>query len=89
VLVVQQGSGVTPDPVAVPVELHGGDLVDGAAAAVFTDPVVAAGDVEIAMVHELGEDVDGNARVSVPLGVGVPVGVRDSAVLAEFAAAVQ
>jgi hypothetical protein len=37
VLVVQQGAGVTPDPVAVPVELHRGDLVDGAAAAVFAD----------------------------------------------------
>src|SRR6266568_9084929 len=39
VLVVQQSAGVTPDPVAVPVELHGRDLVDGAAAAVFADPL--------------------------------------------------
>ena len=89
VLVVQQRAGVTPDPVAVPVELHSGDLVDGAAAAFLADPVIAAGDVEIAMIEQLGENVDGNARVSVPLGVGVPVGVRDSAVLVEFTVAVQ
>ena len=89
VLVVQQRAGVTPDPVAVPVELHRGDLVDGAAAAFFADPVVAAGDVEVAMVEQLGEDVDRDARIGVPLGVGVPVGVRDSAALVEFTAAVQ
>jgi len=88
-LAVEQGQGVPPDPVAVPVELHRGDLVDRAAAAVFADAVVAAGDVEVAMVEQLGEDVDRDARVSMPLGVGVPVGVRDSAVLAEFAASVQ
>ena len=77
VLVVQQGAGVTPDPVAVPVELHRGDLVDGAAAAVLADPVVAAGGVEVAVVQQFGEHVDRDARIGVPLGVGVPVGVRD------------
>ena len=41
------------------------------------------------MVEQLGEHVDRDARVGVPLGVGVPVGVRDSAVLVEFTAAVQ
>ena len=68
VLVVQQRAGVTPDPVAVPVELHGRDLVDGAAAAVFADPVVASGDVEVAVVEQLGEHVDRHARIGVPLG---------------------
>ena len=37
VLVVQQRGGVAPGAVAVPVELHGGDLIDGGAAAVFAD----------------------------------------------------
>ena len=64
-------------------------LFDGAAAAFLANPVIAEGDVEIAMIEQLGENVDGNARVSVPLGVGVPVGVRDSAVLVEFTVAVQ
>jgi hypothetical protein len=41
------------------------------------------------MVEQLGEDVDRDARIGVPLGVGVPVGVRDGAALAEFTAAVQ
>ena len=89
VLVVQQRAGVAPDPVAVPVELHGGDLVDGIAAAVLADAVVAAGDVEVAVVEQLGEDVDGDARIGVPLGVGVPVGVGDDLGLVEFSAAVQ
>src|SRR5262249_10106101 len=80
VLVVQQRAGLPPDAVAVPVELHGGDLVDGGAAAVFADPVVAAGDVEAAVVQQLGEHVDGHARIGVPLGVGVPAGVGDDAV---------
>ena len=40
---VQQRSGLPPDAVTVPVELHRGDAVDGFAAAVFADPVVAAG----------------------------------------------
>ena len=60
---------------------HGGDLVDRGAAAVFADAVVAAGDVEAAVVEQLGEDVDGDTGISVPLGVGVPVGVGDDPVL--------
>ena len=44
VLGFQQGVRVAPDPVAVPVEAERGDRVDGVAAAVFADPVVAAGD---------------------------------------------
>src|SRR5674476_742525 len=42
---VQQRLRVAPDPVAVPVETHRGHGVHGGSAAVFTDPVVAAGDV--------------------------------------------
>jgi hypothetical protein len=34
---VEQGLGVAPDAVAVPVELHGGDPVDGFAAAGLAD----------------------------------------------------
>ena len=71
----QQGGGVAPDPVAVPVEAERGHLVDRLAAAVFADPVVAPGDVQVAVIEELGEDVDGHAGVGVPLGVGVPVGI--------------
>lgn len=33
----QQCGGLTPDPVAMPVELQGGDLVDGVAAAFLFD----------------------------------------------------
>src|ERR1017187_4498743 len=77
VLGVQQGAGVTPDPVAVPVEAHRGDLVDRVAAAILTDPVIAAGNVQVPVVEELGEDVDGRAGVGVRLGVGVTVGIGD------------
>jgi hypothetical protein len=38
----QQGVGVTPDPVAVAVEAECGDGVDGVAATIFADAVVAA-----------------------------------------------
>src|SRR6266516_20184 len=72
---VEQGAGLTPDRVAVPVEAHRGDLVDGGAAAVLPDPVIAAGLVQVLVVHQLGEHVDRDAGVSVPLSVGVPVGV--------------
>ena len=41
VLGFQQRAGVAPDPVAVPVEAHRGDLVDRVAAAFFPDAVVA------------------------------------------------
>lgn len=85
-LVIQQRVRLPPDPVAVPVELHGGDLVDRGAAALLADPVVAAGDVEVAVVEQFGEHVDRHARVGVPLGVGVPVGVGDDAVLVVFGA---
>lgn len=40
---VEQLLGGSPDAVAVPVELHGGDAVDGLAAAVLADPVVGLG----------------------------------------------
>ena len=36
------------------------------------------------MVHQLGEHVDGNPGVGVPLGVGVPVGVGDDPGLVEL-----
>jgi len=39
VLGVQQGPGLVPDPVAVPVELNGGEPVDGLAAAFLADPL--------------------------------------------------
>ena len=51
VLGFQQRAGVAPDPVAVPVEAHRGDLVDGVAAAVFADPVIAACDVQVPVVE--------------------------------------
>ena len=73
---IEQGAGVTPERVAVPVEAHRGDLVNGGAAPVLPDPVIAAGLVQVLVVHELGEHVDRDAGVSVPLGVGMPVGIR-------------
>src|ERR1017187_4329124 len=77
VLGVQQGAGVTPDPVAVPVEAHRGDLAGRVAAALLTDPVIAAGNVQVPVVEELGEDVDGPPGVGVPRGEGGPGGVGD------------
>ena len=68
----------------MPVELHRSHLVDGIAAAVVSAGEVAAGGVEAAVVHELGEHVDPDPRVGVPLGVGVPVGVRDHASFVEL-----
>ena len=50
VLGVQQGLGGPPDPVAVPVETHRGDRVDGGPATVLADPVVPAGDVQISVI---------------------------------------
>jgi len=49
--------------------LHGGHLVDGLAAAFF----VTARDVEVGVVHQVAEHVDGDT------GVGVPLGVRRNA----------
>ena len=82
----QQGGGVAPDPVAVPVEAERGHLVDRLAAAVFADPVVAAGDVQVAVIEELGQHVDGHPGVGVPLGVGVAVGIRHRPGLVELGA---
>src|SRR5674536_163030 len=47
---VQQGGGLAPDPVAVPVETHRGHRVHGGAAAVFPDPVVGPGHVQIPVI---------------------------------------
>jgi hypothetical protein len=47
---LQQGLGVAPDPVAVPIEAERGDRVDGGAAAVFPDPVVPPCDIQISMI---------------------------------------
>src|ERR1019366_8696231 len=80
----QERAGVTPDAVAVPVELHGGDLVDGLAAAGFADPVVPLGCIHDLVVHQLAEHVDRDAGIGVTLGVGVPVAVRDDLGLAEL-----
>ena len=79
VLGVQQRLGLPPDAVAVPVELHRGDAVDGFAAAGFADSVVAAGGFELAVRHQLAQHLDGNTGVGVALGVAVPC-VRKSRV---------
>jgi hypothetical protein len=68
VLGFQQGAGVTPDAVAVPVEAERAHVVDGGAATVFADPVVAPGDVEVSMIEELGQDIDGDSGIGVALG---------------------
>ena len=62
---VQQCLGLSPDAVAVSVELHRGDAVDGLAAAGFADSVVAAGGVEFAVRQQFTQHLDGNAGVGV------------------------
>ena len=52
VLGVQQRLGLAPDPVAVPVELHRSDPVDGLAATAVADAVVVLGGVEADVVHQ-------------------------------------
>ena len=73
-----------PDPVAVPVELHRGDPVDGLPAAAVADAVVLLGGVEFAVRHQLAQHVDRDAGVGVALGVGVPVGVEHDLALVEL-----
>jgi hypothetical protein len=79
VLGVQQRLGLPPDAVAVAVETERGDGVDGGAAAVLADAVVAPGYREASVVEQLGQDVDRNPGVGVALGVAVPC-VRKSRV---------
>src|SRR5664280_2429145 len=47
---MRRGGGLAPDPVAVPVETHRGHRVHGGAAAVFPDPVVGPGHVQIPVI---------------------------------------
>lgn len=68
----------------MPVEAERGHRVDGVAAALFLDPVVPAGDVEVSVVEQLGQHVDGNPGVGVALGVGVPVGIGHDLGLVEL-----
>ncbi len=70
VLGVQQRLGLPPDPVAVPVELHRRDPVDGLPAPGLTDLVVALGGVEFSVIHQLPQHIDADPGVGVPLGVG-------------------
>ncbi|MFB7468572.1 hypothetical protein ACFCZ1_34665 [Streptomyces sp. NPDC056224] len=75
VLGVKDEVGLAPDAAAVPVELHAGDPVDGFAAALVADPVVALCRRQVPVVHELAEHVDRYPRFCVTLRVGLPVGV--------------
>jgi hypothetical protein len=50
----------------------------------MADRVVLLGSVELAVVHQLAEHVDGHAGVGVTLGVGVPVGVEHDLGLVEL-----
>src|SRR5271166_2212458 len=72
---LQQHVCLTPDPVAVPVEAERGDGVDGGAAAVFADAVVAPGHGVTAVIEQFGQHVDRDPGVSVSLGITVPVAV--------------
>src|SRR5262249_44740752 len=76
VLGVQQRLCLPPDAVAVTVEPHRGDTVDGFAAAGFADAVVAAGGFQFSVRHQLTQHLDGNTGVGVALSVAVPVGVE-------------
>ena len=86
VLGVQQVLHVPPDPVAVPVELHGRNPVDCLAAAVLADPVIAQRGGHVAVVHQVAEHVGSDPGISVPLGVGMPVAVGHDLGLVELAA---
>ncbi len=83
---VDKGLRFLPDPVPVPVDGEGGNTVDGFAAAGLADAVVALGGVELAVVHQLAEHLDGDSGVGVALGVAVPVGVEDDPPLVELCA---
>jgi hypothetical protein len=65
---------VTPDPVAVPVETERRDRVDGSAATVFADAVVAAGHRISAVIEQVGQHVDRDISIHMTLGMVVPVG---------------
>lgn len=80
---VQQGLGLPPDTVAVPVELHLGDPLDGFPPALFPDAVVLLRSDQLLLVHQLLQDVHGDASVRVPLRIGVPVGVGEDLGLVE------
>ena len=71
----QQQVRITPDPVAVPVETECGDPVDGRAATVLTDAVVAPGHGIAAVIEQFGQHVDRDTGISVSLGIAVPVAV--------------
>jgi hypothetical protein len=70
VLAVQQGAGVSPDPVTVPVELHRGHLVDGFAASGLANPEVPFRGIHGGVVHQFAEHVDADPGVSMPLRIG-------------------
>ena len=71
----QQQARITPDPVAVPVETERGDGVDGGAATVLADAVVAAGHRIAAVIEQFGQHVDRDTGIGVTLGIAVPVDV--------------
>ncbi|WP_395358031.1 methyltransferase [Streptomyces sp. YH02] len=82
-LVVEQGLGLAPDAVAVAVELHGRDTVDGLPAAYLTDPVVALGGGRLPVRHQLFEDFDRDTGIGMPLGIAVTVGIEKDLLLVE------
>jgi hypothetical protein len=76
VLVGEQPGDAGEDALPGGVELVAGDLVDGGAQPVLGDPVVAGGGARRAVRHQLAQHVGLDPGISVPLGVGVPVGIR-------------
>ncbi|MFD9574146.1 hypothetical protein ACFWBI_30490 [Streptomyces sp. NPDC059982] len=81
---IQQALRGPPDPVAVPVELEGGDPVDGFAAPFCADAVVALGGGDAAVVHQFFEDVRRYAGVGMPLRVAVLSRTRHRSVILGF-----
>ena len=77
----QQGVRVAPDPVAVPVEAERGDGIDGRAATVFADPVVAPGHRIAAVIEQFSQHIDRHPGIGVTLGIAVPVDVGTILVL--------
>ena len=70
----QQPVRIPPDPVAVPVETERGNSVDGRAATVFTDAVVAPSHRIVAVIEQFSQHVDRDTGIRMALGIAVPVG---------------
>ncbi|QTZ95757.1 hypothetical protein [Streptomyces auratus] len=80
---IEQDLSLAPDTVAVPVDLHGGDPVDGLPSALRGDAVIRLCGLHAPVIHQIAQDIGRHSGVGVPLAVGVPVGVEEDLGLVE------